>query len=343
MGEDPWSPVCERPPGLQPARRVDPLGVDGPTRGASRGRLWERIAPGLYVPTGRPDVVEQRILEQSARLPATGAVTGWGALRWRGGAFFDGTWHGGRHQLPVPLVLGRVANLRRHPATHVSREQFAPSERVVVDGLPVATVQRALFDEMRRTGSLLHAVQAVEMAAAARLISVGLMASYVSHRPAWTGVPLVRKALGIAIDTSRSPRETWMRLVWLWCGYPPPLCNQPVYDRDGRLLGYPDLFDPVAGLVGEYDGADHKDRDRHRRDVAREEGFRNHGLEYFAVVAGDDDYVAARRMSDARSRSKFLPPESCAWTLSPPAWVPTPESLDDYFLRLGLVDELTHT
>ena len=48
-------------------------------------------------------------------------------------------------------------------------------------------------------------------------------------------------------------------------------------------------------------------------------------------------------MSDARSRSKFLPPESCAWTLSPPAWVPTPESLDDHFLRRGLVDELTHT
>ena len=257
--------------------------------------------------------------------------------------FFDGTTEGGRQRLPVPLVLGRVANLRPHPASSISREQFAPSERVVIDGLPVATVQRAVFDEMRRTGSLLHAVKTLEMAAAARLISVRLMGMYVVHRPAWTGVPLVRKALEVAIDTSLSPRETWMRLVWLACGYPPPVCNQAVYDRDGRLLGCPDLFDPVAGLVGEYDGADHKDRERHRRDVAREERFRNHGLEYFEVVAGDSEHVAAQRMADARSRSKFLPPESCAWTLAPPPWVRIPESLDDYFTRLGMVDELTHT
>ena len=169
------------------------------------------------------------------------------------------------------------------------------------------------------------------------------MGMYVAHRPAWTWVPLVRKALGLAIDTSRSPRETWMRLVWLACGYPRPLCNQPVYDRDGRLLGCPDLFDPVAGLVGEYDGADHKERDRHRRDVAREERFRNHGLEYFAVVAGDSEHVAADRMAYARARSKFLPPESCAWTLTLPPWVRVPKSLDGYFTRLGMVDELTHT
>jgi hypothetical protein len=245
--------------------------------------------------------------------------------------------------LPVPLLLGGGANLRQHPASTISRERFPPSERTMVAGLPVATTQRAVFDEMRRVGTLLHAVQTIEMAAAAALISVALMTAYVvPERNGYTGVPLVRRALRLAIDDSRSPMETWLRLIWLSLGLPPPLCNKPVFDLDGRLLGCPDLFDPAAGLVGEYDGADHKGRERHRRDVAREERFRDHGLEYFEVVAGDSREVAAARMSRTRWRARFLPVDQCAWTLVPPPWWPEDETLDARLIQLGLVHELTH-
>ena len=49
-----------------------------------------------------------------------------------------------------------------------------------------------------------------------------------------------------------------MRLVWvLIAELCPPLCNAPLFDLGGQLLGIPDLFDPEAGLVGEYDGAHH--------------------------------------------------------------------------------------
>ena len=123
---------------------------------------------------------------------------------------------------------------------------------------------------------------------------------------------------------------------------PTPLCNRSVFDLDGQLLGMPDLFDPVAGLVGEYDGAHHKDVVHHRSDVSREELFRNHGLEYFEVVQGDSRETAAQRIRDARARAKFLPPESRAWTLERPPWSPEPESLDDYLRRTGRVHELTH-
>jgi hypothetical protein len=119
-------------------------------------------------------------------------------------AFFDGT-TGRTGRLPVPLVLGGGANLRWHARSTISRERFPPSERTVVDGIPVATVQRAVFDEMRRVGTLLHAVQTIEMTAAARLISVALMTAYVTPgRNGFTGVPLARRALALAIDDSRS-------------------------------------------------------------------------------------------------------------------------------------------
>ena len=97
-----------------------------------------------------------------------------------------------------------------------------------------------------------------------------------------------------------------MRLRWvLDAGLPPPLCNRPLFDLDGNLIGIPDLFDPVAGLVGEYDGADHKDGERHRADVAREERFRDHGLEYFQIVRGDLQRPSPRGGPHAQR------PESC--------------------------------
>jgi hypothetical protein len=101
-----------------------------------------------------------------------------------------------------------------------------------------------------------------------------------------------------------------------------PLCNRPVFSLDGRLLGLPDLLDPVAGLVGEYDGADHLRRDRRRRDIDREQRYRDHGLEYFTVVRGDlaDRPAVVRRMCAARQRALQRPATAVRWTLDEPAW-----------------------
>jgi len=287
-------------------------------------------------------VPEQRILEQSVRVRAFGAVTAWASLRWRGASFFDGTSHGGTRQLPVPLVVA-ASKIRPDERVTVSLDQLMQRERRLVGEVWCTPVQRALFDEMRRTGRVREAVVAMDMAAAAGLISVALMRRYVVERAGWTGVPLVREALDLAIDDSRSPPETRMRLVWrLDAGLPPPLCNQPVFDLAGRLLGYPDIFDPVAGLVGEYQGADHKSLERHRLDVEREERLRDHGLEVFEVVGGElgDRGLAAQRMLNARARARFENQDRRRWTLEPPAWWPVPDTLDLQLLRTGEAAEL---
>jgi len=298
--------------------RLDPRGVTGPTRSQARGPRWRQCGHGWYVPADvDQDVVEQRILEQSVRLPRLGGVTAWASLRWRGAAFFDGTEEGGRKILPVPLL----GNIRPDYRVQVSKAQLAAAEREVIDGVACATVTRALFDEMVRRGRIRPAVIAVDMAVAAGLVTIDEITTYVHTRPAWTGAPLCRKAVVLAIDHSRSPQESRMRLIWVIdLELPAPLCNRAVFDLSGRLLGYPDLFDPIAGLVGEYAGADHRDPERHQADVVREELFRDHGLEFFTVVGQDlrDHRRVAERMLAARRRAKFLPPESCAWTLDPP-------------------------
>jgi hypothetical protein len=295
----------------------------------------------MYVPSSvGADVVEQRILEQGSRIRRYGAVTGWAALRWYGASYFDGRGYDGE-PLPVPLILHDA--IRPDPRFTQTEEQLAPSEWELVDGLRVTTVQRALFDEVRRITSVREAGVAISMTAAALLISVQLFAMYVAQRKAWTGVPHARKAVALARDDCRSPQEARMEQIWtLDAGFDAPLCNCEVFDRDGRLIGVPDLFDPEAGLVGEYQGADHKDGARHRKDVAREECFRDHGLEFFELVGGDvaRRHVAVQRMVNARRRAKFLPPESCAWTLEPPPWRPRRETVDAYLVRTGLADRL---
>ena len=271
-------------------------------------------------------------------------MTGWAALRWHGASYFDGTGFDGE-PLPVPLILHD--GIRPDPRFVQTEAQLAPSEWTAVDGLPVTTVQRALFDEVvRRRPSVRESAVAIGMAAAAFLISVRLFAMYVAQRNAWTGVPHARLAVALARDDCRSPQEHRMVLIWvLDAGLEPPLCNREVFDLDGRLIGIPDLFDPVAGLVGEYQGEDHKDGARHRKDVAREECFRDHGLEFFELVGGDiaNRQVAVQRMLNARGRAKFLPPESRAWTLEPPPWWQVPETVDQYLTRTGKADRLWRT
>jgi hypothetical protein len=220
-------------------------------------------------------------------------------------------------------VLGGWRDLGRDALIAVSRERFWPHELEVVDGVACALAERALFDEVRRDRSLRSGVVKVEMAVAAGLLTVESFAQWLPSRNGWTGVPFVRRVVMFVGGECRSPQEARMRLVWVIdAGLPEPLCNRPVFDLGGHLLGYPDLFDADAGVVGEYNGADHLERDRRRSDARREERFRDHGLEYFDLVGGDlgDIPAVVRRMHNTRARARFLPPDQRQWTLDPPPW-----------------------
>ena len=209
----------------------------------------------------------------------------------------------------------------------IGRSQLAPHERRFVAGLWCTAPTRAVFDEVVRRGRLRPGVAAACMALAARTLTLEELRRYAATRPAWEGIPLFRDVVALSNECFRSGPEVYLQLRWrLDAGLPEPLANPPVFTRDGRLLGYPDLLDVEAGVVGEYDGSAHRSRDRHRADVAREDRFRGVGLEYFTVVAGDlaDERLVVTRMRDARSRARFAPPPDRPWTLDPAALVETP-------------------
>jgi hypothetical protein len=262
-------------------------------------------------------------VEAAAVLPPGTGVTGWAGMRWMGSHWLDGERADGR-LLPVELCVGD-STIKRQPGFVVSEEHLRAYDLTTVDGLPITIPQRSASFLVRYAETLPEAVATLDMAAYDDLVSVSEMDRYKETLPAWTGIGMLRKAVALADENSWSPRETWLRMVWILdAELAPPWCNRPVFDRDGRLIGTPDLIDEEAGVVCEYDGALHLAGDQRRRDRDREEAFRRVGLEYLTVMRGDPPGRIATRLHEIRDRARFDAPSTRPWTLDlPPWWVPT--------------------
>jgi hypothetical protein len=320
--------VVALPPGYHPKRRhlvrpvrIDPNGVIGPTRAAARGRYWRKTSHGLYVPSWVDStLVEQRIVEAGAVLPAYGAVTGWAALRWLGGRWFEGRRADGS-LLPVTLA---TTHIRSQPGIALSEERMNADQVIALDGLLITRALRSILFEMRYAASLWDAVIVADMAAFNDLVALDELWPYALAHSGMTGIPQARDAIAHADENSWSPMEVVMRLIWTCtAGMPRPMMNQPVFDLSGRHIGTPDLLDTDAGVYGEYDSALHLDGKRRLKDLTREDAFRRLGLEPVVMVTGQGrDEVAERIVAAYERAASRRGPR--LWTIDQPAWwVPT--------------------
>lgn len=344
VDDDRWRPRCRTPRGLVLPVAIDPAGLAGPTRGQAQGPRWRRTSRNLYVPASAPACPEQRVVEAAGLLPGGAMVTGWAALRLFGGGFFDGLGADGRSLIAVPLLVGQRSRPRPAPGVRWVRDSALPDRPWTRAGVRCAPPERAVLDAMRLAGDLREAVVALDMAAAAEITSVRRVRAALDgevRRPGWA---LVREALGLADEASRSPAETRTRLVYvLDAGLPAPLVNCGVHGPDGRLLAVADLLDDEAGVAGEYDGALHRGRSRHRRDNDRLEAFKAVGIETFTVVAGDDrrtvvDRMLAAHLRAARADRAGRPRR---WRVRPPTGPTLDERLDRRDLAERLADQPT--
>ena len=317
------------PPPFHPSRPalvapvcVDPTGEHGPTRAQVRGRQWRVTSRGRFVPVTAPaGEPQQRSVEAAAVLRRGEAVTGWAALNWLGGHWFTGAAADGL-LLPVPVVTTR--ELMAPAWIRVSQEHLRAGERRVVDGLPVTDAVRSVSFETRHAASHWRAVAALDMACYSDLVTVAEVASYAARIGPWTGIGRLRAAAAHGDENSWSPQETRMRWVWTEdAGRPRPRCNVPVFDRGGRHVGTPDLLDPVAGVLGQYDGAVHLLGSQRTRDVRLEGEYRALGLECVTMIASDhaDDHRSfLRRLDTAYRNARYAAEADRDWTIRPPRW-----------------------
>jgi len=165
------------------------------------------------------------------------------------------------------------------------------------------------------------------MALSARLLDRAAVTAEIVARRGERGAALVRSALALADDRVLSPKETVLRLIWMIdAGLPRPRCNWPVADGHGRPIGKADLLSEESDVVGEYDGADHRDAGRQADDIGKEDRYRNAGLETFRIVGSNLATVAlvVQRMRAAVARASAStiprtyvlavnPPPVCRW------------------------------
>jgi hypothetical protein len=283
---------AERPQDLATLRTT------GVSRGSLAGPGWTRVAPSMHRRTITGELsTTQRILDAAASLPDGGAIGGWAAAYPLGADWLDGRDDRTMATLPILLCVGERVCRRAPNGVVYSRAPLSNSEVISVRGVRLTHPVRTAFDGARRADSLEEAIVFLDILLAYGLIDKSAVERDLHRRSRWSGVRQVRQAVGSARVGIRSPWESRLRFLWHFdAGLPMPLINVPVFDPRGRLLGIPDLFDPEAGLVAEFDGAGHRDRGQHRKDNVREELFEEHNL---TVVRADSLDLSRHRVETA--------------------------------------------
>jgi hypothetical protein len=220
-------------------------------------RRWHHaIFRDVYVAKPWTPTLLDRILAAHFWSKRRGVIAGVAASALHGAQWVDVT-------QPVELIWN---NGRPPPGLIVRNETLAPDEVTTVWDIPVTTPARTAFDIGRRLPRD-QAVARIDALLWAMPSALRDLPTVMARHPGARGVKALRAALPLVDGGAASPRETWLRLMFLDAGLPRPTTQLPVLD--GRFvvrtldMGWEDY------LVGaEYDGDQHRtNRVQYAKDV----------------------------------------------------------------------------
>jgi hypothetical protein len=285
------------------------------------GPLWRTPWSGVRAWAGTdPNDPWQRIMEASMLLPDGAAVGTWGAAFAHGAYDFDGLDPRTLAQLPVVACLGRSQRIRHRPGIVLLRSTNSEGDVVTRDGVPVTSAARTAFDLARTATSLADAVAGIDA-----MLHTGLdrheLSTFIAAHRGWRGVAQARAALALSSPHAASRPESWLRVAWVVdAGLPVPEVNRRVLSEDGVFLGEADLLDIESGMIGEYDGRDHRAVERQTSDNVRAEGLERHGLtvsRYTSVDLLRHHRRLVWRMRETYRLAATVDPERRRWVLPP--------------------------
>ena len=267
------------------------------------GGPWQRPLPGLVLLTNSPPT--RRQLVEAALLYAgpDAIVTGLEACR--------------RHGLRTPTAEESVHLLVRedrkvHGSDYVivERTRRLP-DPVVVDGLPLAPLSRAVLDASRR----LRAFDPVRGLIAEAVQRGRLHPGWLLHeldRGSQRGSAVPREVLGDLAAGARSVAEIDAMGVWKRTGLPPLQWNVTLFDSSGKYVAKPDGWADEVGLAWEIDSFEyHFQRADYARTIERNTRYAAAGVALVqtlpARLRSEPDTVAAElaaayRAAGARPR-----------------------------------------
>jgi hypothetical protein len=191
-----------------------------------------------YVPLHK-DVYVPRDAELTAVLRAKacwlrsrrrGVLAGFSASALHGSKWIDAT-------LPAAII-----DTNRRPAAGVQiwEERIEVDETAVANGMRVTTPARTALDLARRCrlGVAVAAIDALVQATDLKMADVELLVDRYRGRQ---GMKAARVALELVDGGAQSPKETWLRLLLMSAGFPPPHTQIPVLNEWGCADAYLDM------------------------------------------------------------------------------------------------------
>jgi hypothetical protein len=167
----------------------------------------------------------------------------------------------------TPARAGRLMTRSQRPELIAHRFQLRPEDIVLRDGVLVTSLARTWRDlAMVLTVPDLVAAgdSALRLGVTRDELADAIRASSQRHHSA-----RARAALPLLNERSRSRPESHLRVAVSGPDMPAFEVNQPIYRREGGWLAEPDLSLPAALIALEYQGKDHAEVERMRRDITR--------------------------------------------------------------------------
>ncbi len=225
-------------------------GSEAITQGELTGwalRRWYRpIFRDVYVPKQHVLTVQDRTVGAWLWSKRNAVITGVAASALHGAEWV---------QADIPIELRMDCS--RPPRGIIARDNNLLSDEVMyVSELRVTTPARTAFDLGRylRRGQALARLDALMRATPFSVEDVQLL---IKRYKGARGIRQLRELLPLVDGGAASPRETWLRLLYIDAGLPKPTTQIPVVEN-GRLVRMLDMGWEDFMVAAEYDGEQHQ-------------------------------------------------------------------------------------
>lgn len=213
----------------------------------TRAHLRSHYRPlyrGVYVPRRYRVSLRDRIVGVGLASPGA-VIAGVAASAVHGAKWVD-------DDVPVEVIAG----VRRQRGLIVRDETLDEDEVTDVAGIRVTTPARTAFDLGRHLPRD-KAVERLDALMNARPFTVEDVVLLAKRHQGVRGLRRLRTALPLVDGGAESPRETWLRLLFLDAGLPRPTTQFVVHDECGRYVRRIDMCWEQFEVGAEYDGEQH--------------------------------------------------------------------------------------